>query len=234
MKLLENSNLEALSSRISISAIDCILDLKVEAYSCKMIQSDKKQWKNVDNSIPADRQPLSPPDDFLSLSASPIGHSARMRHLSEPSCSSSDNDGEDILVDSISMRTLFDLRGVLSSAYSDYDFSEVKSSSFSLIPCLEDVCDAVDPRFSATVHDYPNIKDDLWGAVETEIEPSSCKIYGYKSEFNGDPFSEDGCMWGFSFIFFNKNLKRVLLISCRCLSQNAHNTSSELWDLDED
>lgn len=65
-----------------------------------------------------------------------------MRHLSEPSCSSSDNDGDDgfkhqVLVDSISIRTLFDLRSVLDNAFPDYDFSTVKSDNFSLIPSYE-------------------------------------------------------------------------------------------------
>uniref|UniRef100_A0A7I4XSS0 Repressor of RNA polymerase III transcription MAF1 homolog n=1 Tax=Haemonchus contortus TaxID=6289 RepID=A0A7I4XSS0_HAECO len=68
MKYLENSALEALSSSLSIGAIDCILDVKLESYSCKMVQSDKKQWKAYGGSNESnhanERQPLSPPDDF--------------------------------------------------------------------------------------------------------------------------------------------------------------------------
>ncbi|KAK5975991.1 hypothetical protein GCK32_018065, partial [Trichostrongylus colubriformis] len=118
MKYLENSALEALSSSLSIGAIDCILDVKLESYSCKMVQSDKRQWKAYNGSNEAshanERQPLSPPDDFLSISASPIGHSARMRHLSEAGHSGSETDADDfVLLDSISKRTLFDLIGAL-------------------------------------------------------------------------------------------------------------------------
>lgn len=135
MKYLENSSLEALSSSLSIGAIDCILDVKLESYSCKMVQSDKKQWKAYGGSNDAnganDRQPLSPPDDFLSISASPIGHSARMRHLSEQH-SGSETDADDfVLLDSVSKRTLFDLIGALNVAYPDYDFSEIKSKKAS-------------------------------------------------------------------------------------------------------
>ena len=46
-----------------------------------------------------------------------------------------------ILVDSISKRTLFDLIGVLNTSYSDYDFSDVKSHSFSRIPEYEVIID---------------------------------------------------------------------------------------------
>ena len=41
------------------------------------------------------------------------------------------------MVDSVSLRTLFDLRSVLDNAFPDYDFSTVKSNSFSLIPSYE-------------------------------------------------------------------------------------------------
>ncbi|VDM69522.1 unnamed protein product, partial [Strongylus vulgaris] len=139
-----------------------------------MVQSDKKQWKAYGGSNETnnanDRQPLSPPDDFLSVSPSPIGHSARMRHLSEAH-SGSETDADDfVLLDSISKRTLFDLIGALNVAYPDYDFSDVKSNCFSLIPGAEIVMEAVDSKFFATVNNYSTIREELWHAIEDEIE----------------------------------------------------------------
>ncbi|VDL73036.1 unnamed protein product [Nippostrongylus brasiliensis] len=233
---MENTKLETLSSSLSIGAIDCILDVKLELYSCKMVQSDKKQWKayggSNDSSNAHDRQPLSPPDDFLSISASPIGHSARMRHLSEQH-SGSETDADDfVLLDSISKRTLFDLIGTLNEAYPDYDFSDVKSNSFSLIPNMETVIEAVDNKFYSTVNDYKFIREELWMAVENEIQPDDCRIYSFKSNYSGDPFSEDGCLWCLNFFFHNKQLKRLMLLSCRALSQNGA-LGESLFDLDD-
>lgn len=202
-----------------------------------MVQSDKKQWKAYGGSNDAnganDRQPLSPPDDFLSISASPIGHSARMRHLSEQH-SGSETDADDfVLLDSVSKRTLFDLIGALNVAYPDYDFSEIKSKSFSLIPHVETVMEAVDNKFSATVNNYSSIRDELWMAIDDEIQPRDCRIYSFKSNYSDDPFSEDGCLWCLNFFFHNKSLKRLMLLSCRALSQNGAHIDS-LWDLDEE
>uniref|UniRef100_A0A1I7WYD5 Repressor of RNA polymerase III transcription MAF1 homolog n=1 Tax=Heterorhabditis bacteriophora TaxID=37862 RepID=A0A1I7WYD5_HETBA len=155
MKYLENSSLEALSSTISIGAIDCILDIKLEAYSCKMIQSDKKQWKSYEDG----------------------------NGLSERQC----------------------------------------------------VMNAVDGKFSATVNNYTTIRDELWVAIESEIQPSDCRIYSFKSSYAGDPFSEDGCLWCLNFFFYNKNLKRLFLFSCRALSQNGGNLpTDQLWDLEDE
>lgn len=39
-----------------------------------------------------------------------------------------------VYVDSISKKTLFDLSSVLNTAYPDYDFSDVKSVAFALVP----------------------------------------------------------------------------------------------------
>ncbi|KAL6732101.1 hypothetical protein Aduo_002898 [Ancylostoma duodenale] len=240
MKYLENSSLEALSSSLSIGAIDCILDVKLESYSCKMVQSDKKQWKayggSNDMNNGHERQPLSPPDDFLSVSPSPIGHSARMRHLSEAGHSGSETDADDfVLLDSISKRTLFDLIGALNVAYPDYDFSDVKSNCFSLIPGVEVVMEAVDSKFYATVNSYASIRDELWLAIDDEIKPNDCRIYSFKTNYKDDPFSEDGCLWCLNFFFHNKNLKRLMLLSCRALSQNGVVLSGDsLWDLDDD
>ncbi|CAI5438344.1 unnamed protein product [Caenorhabditis angaria] len=222
MKYLENSGMEALSSSISIGAIDCIMDFKVETYSCKMISSDKKQWKTHDKNVPwGERQPLSPPDDFASLSASPvantIGHAARLRHLS--SCSGSDNDFEEInYVDSVSRKTLYDLIRVLNSSFPDYDFTDVKSESFSLVN-FDDVNDFVDAKLSSCIHNYKVRREELWSVVEEAIVPADCRIYSFKSQYNDDPFSEDGCMWSLAFIFYNKNLKRFMILTCRCLSK---------------
>ncbi|KAJ1349464.1 hypothetical protein KIN20_005038 [Parelaphostrongylus tenuis] len=145
----------------------------------KVTRSSGKPLEDLNESDSAnERQPLSPPDDFLCVSASPIGHSARMRHQSEAGHSGSETDADDfVLLDSISKRTLFDLIGVLNIAYPDYDFSNVKSSSFSLIPSVEVVMEAVDNKFYTTINGYAYMRDELWLAVGSEIQPNDCQIF---------------------------------------------------------
>ncbi|CAJ0567069.1 unnamed protein product, partial [Mesorhabditis spiculigera] len=177
MKYLENSNLQLIADKIREHSNDCELDFKIESYSCKMIQSDKRLWKrtNID-----ERQPLSPPEDWNILQAPmPIGHSHRMRHLSEHSASGgSDHDMEEgCLVDSISKRTLFDLIGVLNTAYGDYDFNDLNSNCFSRIDNAEGVVAPVDHKLAAAVEHYAQLRNDLWQAVAEEIKPMECRIY---------------------------------------------------------
>lgn len=109
-----------------------------------MITTDKKEWKKNVTAKGKDLQPLSPPQDTFFCSPSSISplanltNNSRLRHLSEPSCSGSDNDAEDslgggILVGAVSSRTLFDIVALLNLSYPDYDFTQTKSASFSLV-----------------------------------------------------------------------------------------------------
>ncbi|KHN76989.1 Repressor of RNA polymerase III transcription MAF1 -like protein [Toxocara canis] len=238
MKYLENANLERICSALSSNAIDCQLDVRLEAYSCKMVSSEKKQWKKNQMTKGQGPQPLSPPDQSpwpMSLSIpSLMSGTPRFRHLSEPSCSGSDNDTDEMgctYLDAVTSRTLFDLIGVLNTSFPDYDFSHIKSESFSLIPTLESLVGLVDLKLSATVSNYYEIKEALWREIDDVIKVNECKLYSYKTEYSGDPFSEDGVMWSFSYFFSNKALKRVLFMSCRALrSDPSLNLSAEqLW-----
>ena len=52
--------------------------------------------------------------------------------------------------------------------------------------------------------------------------------FSYISSCEGDPFNEDGVYWSLNFLFFNKALRRILLLSCRAV----HSSSSEEEDED--
>uniref|UniRef100_A0A0M3HW72 Repressor of RNA polymerase III transcription MAF1 n=1 Tax=Ascaris lumbricoides TaxID=6252 RepID=A0A0M3HW72_ASCLU len=238
MKYLENANLDRICSVLSNNATDCHLDMRLEAYSCKMVTSEKKQWKKSRMTHGQGPQPLSAPDQPpwpMSLSVSPLKAGAsRFRHLSEPSCSGSDNDTDEagcVYLHAVTTRTLFDLVGVLNTSFPDYDFSHIKSESFSLIPNLSSLIGLVDLKLSATVSNYNEIKEALWREIDEVIKVNDCKIYSYQTEYSGDPFSEDGVMWSFSYFFSNKSLKRILFMSCRALrSDPSLNLSAEeLW-----
>ena len=69
---------------------------------------------------------------------------------------------------------------------------------------LQDVIVTVNSRFLTTVNDYSQMKENLWDSIEKEIEPLKCKIYGYKTNYGEDPFSEEGCIWALNYLFYNK------------------------------
>lgn len=45
------------------------------------------------------------------------------------------------------------------------------------------VTKVVDGRFAATVNSYLDVKEELWTALDSEIEPKSCNIYGLVSKY---------------------------------------------------
>uniref|UniRef100_A0A915Q5F1 Repressor of RNA polymerase III transcription MAF1 n=1 Tax=Setaria digitata TaxID=48799 RepID=A0A915Q5F1_9BILA len=239
MKLLENAELEQLSYTFGVHAKDCSIDVRLEAYSCKMITSDKKQWKKNQQGSSNAPQPLSPPEKLPwvpTKSPWPVQNS-RLRHFSEPGCSDLDGSIEEgglMYADAISCRTLFELRSVMNASFQDYDFSSTKSEAFSLIPDFETLAGLVDSKLSATVANYYEIKRILWERVDEIIKINDCKLYSYRTGYTGDPYCEDLVMWSFAYFFHNKSLKRILFMSCRAFrADTAQNRSAEeLWGVD--
>lgn len=43
--------------------------------------------------------------------------------------------------------------------------------------------EAVDNKFSATVNNYSSIRDELWMAIDDEIQPRDCRIYRFVVPF---------------------------------------------------
>ncbi len=98
------------------------------------------------------------------------------------------------MCDSISRKTLFDLIAVLNTSFSDYDFSDTKSESFSFVASaevffwmqifniwiLQDMVHSVDAKLNTVVAAYNNkLRARLWRAINDEIKISECKIYRY-------------------------------------------------------
>ena len=148
-----------------------------------MISTDKRSWKNANGTNVNEPQMLSPPDEL------PLSHSVgfnglatfdshRLRHFSERSLSGSDND-ENLaqMVGTISKKTLFNLTQMLNTSFPDYDFSNKKGSSFTLVPSYQTVRDSCDRFLSPVVDGYNRFSYALWEAIEDEIKPLDCVIY---------------------------------------------------------
>ncbi|KAI6208067.1 Repressor of RNA polymerase III transcription MAF1 [Aphelenchoides besseyi] len=237
MKLLENASLEAISLYMQNNARDFDLDFRLESFSCKMVSTDKKEWRrNIRNSNDKNQlQPLSPPEEQYLSQFGNFNTNGRLRHTSEVSLSGSDNDADEnySLVGTVSRRTLFNLVAVLNLSYSDYDFSQTKSERFSLAN-IEDCIANVNAKLIATVPAFMEMKDRFWGVINEEIRIDECILYSYIPEYTNDPFTEDGCIWAFNYMFWNRNLKRILFLCCRALRSASLDISSEqLWVDDE-
>ena len=102
---------------------------------------------------------------------------------------------------------------MLNAAFPDYDFSAVKSSEFSREPSLSYVIDDVNTNLTTSLgDDFTNMSDGLWRAINEEIQLQECEIFSYNPDTDADPFVEEGCLWSFNYMFYNKHMKRVVFV----------------------
>uniref|UniRef100_A0A8C5K315 Repressor of RNA polymerase III transcription MAF1 n=1 Tax=Jaculus jaculus TaxID=51337 RepID=A0A8C5K315_JACJA len=189
IELLENSSFEAINSQI-------------ESYSCEMAGDDKHMFKQFYKEVqPHVLEVLSPPQ------ASGLS----------PSRLSKSQGGEDEspLSDKCSLKTLFYLTAALNESFRpDYDFSIAWSHEFSWEPSLSWMVNTVN---CSLFSDFKALKPQLWNAVDEEICIAECDIYSYTSDLHLDHFGEDGSLWSFSYFFYNKQLKQIVVFSCRSI-----------------
>jgi len=216
MKLLENSGIEAINNLLCLETGDSKIIGRIESYSCKMIGSEKQQYKKFSGGRdPQAVEALSPPTNGYggyAFSTSPYSRSFSRS-------SGSEDEGVGILCDTIARKTLFHLISTLNAAFPDYDFSDAKADEFTKEPSLQFVTSNVDNLMSVAASSlFSNIHDKLWITLNQEINLVDCDIYSYNPDLASDPFGEDGSLWSFNYFFFNKKLKRIVLFTCRALS----------------
>lgn len=212
MKFLENPNFETLGEILSTSedSLDGRLEARVESYSCKLTQEDKKMYGRTTHKrgvSPHDLAALSPP----STCTVPPPHRNR-------TWSTSSNEGG--LVGACSRKTLFYLISTLNHSYgADYDFTATQSDEFSHEPSVSWVKNFIDSTLTACISSKftPQLKNQLWTALETEIAPAECEIYSYNPD--KDP-NDEPSIWSFSFFFYNKRLKRIVYFSVRSITSS--------------
>ncbi|EDO41550.1 predicted protein [Nematostella vectensis] len=221
MKFLENARLDTMSAMISTDTGDSRIEGRIESYSCKMAGNDKKLYKSLnEGSAPNDLQALSPSQTTqMPLSVSPthnpvVVYPDRVRTLS-----TSSQDGEATLCDTISRKTLFHLISTLNASfYPDYDFSNAKSDEFCREPSLQVVVDTINGNLAANMGEqFLSLKNALWSAIDEEIQLVDCDIFSYNPDLDSDPYGEEGSMWSFNYFFYNKKMRRTLFFTCRAI-----------------
>lgn len=191
MKLMDISSLNALSNALNgVDIGESILYGRVEAYSCKMTGTDKKLQMALEQNI--QEQLGSPNAERLSMS--PFGP----------------------LTDRLSRQTLIYLITTLNCAFPYYDFSDAAPEQFHKEISPSVVVHQVSSLLSKAQMYTEDMKARMWNAIDQEIQMSDCDVYSFNPDSDSDPFNEDdNNVWSFNYFFYNRRLKRILLITCR-------------------
>lgn len=235
MKLLENTKFEALSSMLSTETGVSKIDTRIESYSCKMAGDCKRLYKQMHDektgTSPYDLQMLGP------STGSPITQPMINTYLNQLGSDTDNNDLSESFsanIDIISRKTLFYLISTLNASFQpDYDFSNTLSNEFSKEPSFEIVVKAIE-NYLATVDCYSRLKQQLWDAIDKEINLTDCEFYSYNPDLVSDPCAEDGCLWFFNFFIYNKKMKRIVFISCRCTSKSVDSSYDDDEEMNEE
>jgi hypothetical protein len=185
MKLLENTQFEALSSALSIETGVSKINSRIESFSCKIAGESKKLYKQMhdEKTGTSPIQLLGPANSIQQLGVSPttlipsLNQYMINRSLSDEAEYSSSCNANNI--DLISRKTLFYLISTLNASFQpDYDFSDTQGSEFSKEPSLEFVIKSVE-NYLGTSNFYHSVKRQLWEAIDTEINLAECEFYRY-------------------------------------------------------
>jgi len=210
MKLLQNKTFEALSSAISSERHDVKVKGTIESYSCKMTTSDKKQYKSIhtEGKSPTDLQLLSPSESEQQLYQRSLSNSGSWSPTS-------DDNTPPTFVSVIDRKTLFKLTSTLNAAFPDYNFSQANSEEFSREHNLGFVVNNVNSNLSTALgEDFAALNPTMWKSIDDEICLRDCQMYSYTPDMESDPFGEDGFLWSFNYLFYNKEMKRIVFFNC--------------------
>ncbi|KAJ3289661.1 RNA polymerase III-inhibiting protein maf1 [Borealophlyctis nickersoniae] len=200
MKYLAFESLENINNQLScVDSGDTRIFGRIEAYSCKNTEDDKRLKKHVQTNYPDAQMGLG----LTPASMSPLSPSSSSGPLSQTIC----------------RKTLFYLLATLNAAYPDYDFSDVKPESFTRVPTLGMVANNVNTTLLVHLGVTPSsVGSIIWAAIDEAAQLSDCEIYSFHPDADSEPDAEEGNLWSFYFFFFNRKLKRVVFFTARAVS----------------
>ncbi|KAJ2120095.1 RNA polymerase III-inhibiting protein maf1 [Coemansia sp. RSA 720] len=69
----------------------------------------------------------------------------------------------------------------------------------------------------------------MWDSIDDVINIDECDVYSYMPDPESDPYEAEGPVWSFNYFFLNRNLKRIVFFTCRCISNldELDNTSDQ-------
>mmetsp|Transcript_13687 Transcript_13687/g.24543 ORF Transcript_13687/g.24543 Transcript_13687/m.24543 type:complete len:232 (+) Transcript_13687:83-778(+) len=183
---------------------DCQLELKMEAYSCKLAGSDKKLCKSLEQQFACEMS------DSPKLGVSPVGP------LSEPG----------------SRRILINLICTMNACNPDYDFSSVNASQLirenDVYSMMQKVDSFLQPVYLQLGQSF---RQQLVDALNAVVNAQECDIYSFVPDVeDGEhPFSSAGKLWSFNYFLYNRRQKKILFFAC-----GARSRLSEVFESDEE
>lgn len=234
MKFLPLRDFDDVTSALNFETPDCHVIGGCDLYTTKAAGSDKKLYRNIENSLESQYESLlrlsasvSPPNDSgpspLNLSrSSPFGP------LSQVS----------------SRRTFAYLIATLNASHPDYDFSHIlRPADFRKERSLKAVINTIDstlynlrPSSGMTLQvpsqtSYTTAASapptsqawgpQMWSIIDKEMTLKECTVYCWAPP--DEPFEEDeGSIWSLNYFFFNKERKRVAYIYVRGVPVMTH------------
>lgn len=223
-----------MTSSLNFDTADCHITGGCDLYTTKAARSDRKLYKNIEQSLEAQYESvlrlsasLSPPRASEAAVSLNLSRSSPFGPLSEHS----------------SRRTFAYLIATLNASHPDYDFSHVlRPADFHREKSLKRVLNTIDttlfnlrPRESIDLTppspvtssgSYSNNVSTTWGPrfwriIDDQMSLKDCSVYSYAPE--EDPSNaDDGAIWSLHYFFFNRIRKRVCYLYLRAIPILSH------------
>jgi hypothetical protein len=202
MKFLDIARLNSVTSFLDNCTVgDRRLRGRVECYSCKPAGDDKKLHKVLDQQYQV---------EYTSSGSAGTSPGAGMPTYCVGALNDSNN-----------RRLLINLICTMNATFPDYDFSGLKPDQFTR-EHLGVVINAVNNNLSEIVFKQsPGFMEELWGAIDQEIDLKKCEVFSYVPDLEGDPFNVPGSTWSFNYFFHNASERKILFFTCCCTTRSA-------------
>lgn len=238
MKFLPLRDFEDVTSALNFDTPDCHVIGGCDLYTTKAAGSDKKLYRNIENSLESQYESLvrlsasvSPPLGSSEPSPVNLSRASPFGPLSQVS----------------SRRTFAYLIATLNASHPDYDFSHIlRPADFKKERTLKTVIGTIDstlynlrpssgmalqvpPQTSyATTASAPPTSQawgpQMWSMIDKEMSLKECAVYCWAPP--DDPFDGDqGSIWSLNYFFFNKTRKRIAYIYVRGVPVMSHSPS---------
>lgn len=236
MKFLPLRDFDDVTSALNFHTPDCQVIGGCDLYTTKAAGSDKKLYRNIENSLESQYESLL----RLSASVSPPQHDS-----SAPSSLNLSRSSPFGPLSQVSSRRTFAyLIATLNASHPDYDFSHnLRPTDFRRERSLKAVMNTIDttlynlrPSSGMTLHVPPQTSyvtaasppvasqawgPHMWSLVDKEMTLKDCTVYCWAPP--DEPFDgEEGSIWSLNYFFFNKLRKRVAYLYVRGVPALGH------------
>ncbi|KAI9734606.1 MAG: hypothetical protein M1834_002207 [Cirrosporium novae-zelandiae] len=239
MEFLPLREFDDVTEALNFDTADCHVRGGCDLYTTKAAGSDKKLYKDIENSLEAQYEShlrlcasLSPPAASSAAASLNLSRSSPFGPLSQIS----------------SRRTFAYLIATLNASHPDYDYSDLlRPTDFHRERSLKAVMNTFNttvtnfrprpsffnlpPQWSSKSAGPPTPGSTqvwgprMWRVIDKEMTLRECDIYRYAPE--EDPYDEEeGVIWSYNYFFFNKTRKRVCYLYLHGLSIMSHSPTT--------